>query len=950
MAVLDDTPVEGLRLALDEADGCHVVAAGQAMLFAVRGGGSSSARHPIGRIPEGGLLFNLPASQFGGEIVIAVPSPDARFYRLPPTGWRAPAPPEAFAVGAALWLQTLADGLGRAVEPRPRPQLVCSSAVGPLALAADTVIGGGREIVWLDLPPGGARLFGIEPVHGLTPLPAGAWLTLVEPGELRVLDWSVGLARADWPTALDAFHVAMAELLPLARGFAEADEANRIQTRRAEEEQDAFRAAERIADVLANRLPPRPEADAADGLMDVMRLLGRELGVPIRRPVKARRAQMDVAPTAEEIVRATDIRLQPVRLEEDWWTVESAPMLARRTDGTPVALVWRGRRWEEYDRTGAGRPVTAARAVGVAAAADTVFRPLPVGSGFAILLRAGVATGGRDLLPFLAALLAGSAIGQLLPLATGFVYGVLVPAAMRDSVLQVGVLILVVGLAGFLMQLVGETARQRIAARGDGRLHDGLWDRIVGLPLGALRAHASADLGARAAAALATVVGVRQFAFQGAGAAAAVLSSMAFLSWHDLRLAGFAAALVALLLAAGILAGWMQARAMRDGEALSGTADSQLAEFVNGITTLRTAGAEERAARRWADRFTEMRARLVASRRIMNAYEGWLAAWPGLAAAALFAVIHTLAAGPDGAPGISAASVVAVLTSFALMLSAVSQLLRGGLAVWLLQSAWSYARPLLVAAPESAAGLSDPGPLVGEIEFSSVGFAYEGGPTVLADVSFHAAPGDMVAVVGPSGSGKSTLARLLLGLEAPSRGAVYVDGHDTRSLHPGAYRRQVGVVLQDGALPPGTILDIVRGRTDATAEQVWQALAAAAMAEDVAAMPLGLHTLLLDASRTLSGGQVQRLALAGALIAKPSILVLDEATSALDNATQARVMAALRDLPSTRIVIAHRISTIRNADRIVVLDDGRIVESGTFSELMSRKGRFFRLVSQSQVG
>ncbi|MEP9380660.1 ATP-binding cassette domain-containing protein, partial [Aquabacter sp. CN5-332] len=549
-----------------------------------------------------------------------------------------------------------------------------------------------------------------------------------------------------------------------------------------------------------------------------------------------------------------------------------------------------------------------------------------------------------DVLPFLAALLAGSAIGQILPLATGFVYGVLVPAALQGGVLQVGLLILLVGLGGFLAQLVGEAALQRIAARGDGRLHQGLWDWIVGLPLASLRGYASSDLGARASAVQAAVSGTRQFAFQGIGTAAVLLSSIAFLFWHDPRLAGLALALVALLLAAGMLVGWIQARALRDSERLEGTADSQMAEFVNGITVLRSAGAEARAARRWADRFAAMRARQVASRRVMNIYEAWLAAWPALAGAALLATIHALGAGADGTPGISVASVAAILTSFAVMLAAFSQLLRGGLAVWLLRSAWAYARPLLATAPEPAVALSDPGPLEGRIEFSSVGFSYGGGPAVLADVSFRAAPGETVAIVGASGSGKSTMVRLLLGLEAPTQGAVYVDGHDIRALHPEAYRRQVGVVLQDGALPPGTILDIVRGETDATPEQVWRALGAAAMAEDVAAMPLGLHTVLPDASRLLSGGQVQRLALASALIARPPILVLDEATSALDNTTQARVMASVRSMPSTRILVAHRISTIRGADRILVLDAGRVVESGTFSELMDRKGHFFRLV------
>ncbi|MBS7541631.1 ATP-binding cassette domain-containing protein [Ancylobacter oerskovii] len=931
---------------LDEPGSCHFVLGGEAMLFAVRDA-SRSARHPVARIPDRGLLFGMPAGQFGDEKIIAVPGPGARFYQLPPAGWRTRGPTAAFVAGVAVWLRNLADGLTDVVETDIRPLVVRPATAGPVAFAAGAVIGGGGEIVWVELPADGARLCGIEPVQGLLPLPVGLWLTLAKPVEIRVLGWDAGFARDDWPAALDAFHIAVAELLPLARGFAETDEANRLRTRQAEEEHDAFQGALRIADILANPLPPRSEADGGDGLMDVMRIIGREIGASVRRPVKARRAQMDLAPTLEDIARASDIRLQPVQLAEGWWTAEAAPMLARRTDDTPIALIWRGHRWQEYDPSGAGRPVAAAEAAGIAAAAHAVFRPLPARSGFATLFGVGVAAGLWDIAPFLAALVAGSAIGQILPLATGFIYGVLVPAALQNAVLQVGLVILGVGLAGFLVQLIGEAARQRIAARGDGRLHEALWDRIVGLPLAALRGHASADLGARVSAAQATVSGARQFIFQGVGTGATMLSSMAFLFWHDPRLAAFALALVAFLVAAGILAGWLQARAIRDGEQLQGTADSQMAEFVNGIAAVRSAGAETRATRRWVDRFVALRARQVAARRIMNIYEGWLAAWPGIAGAALLAIIHTVSRGADGTPGIPVASVAAILASFSLMLLALSQLLRGGLAVWLLRSSWAYARPLVEMAPEPTAGLSDPGRLEGEIEFSSIGFAYGGGPAVLADVSFRAAPGEMVAIVGPSGSGKSTLVRLLLGLETPSHGAVYVDGHDVRALHPEAYRRQIGVVLQDGQLPPGTIFEIVRGETNATVEEIWQALAAAAMAADVSAMPLGLHTLLLDASRTLSGGQIQRLALAGALLAKPPILVLDEATSALDNATQAQVMASVQAMPSTRILIAHRISTIRRANRILVLEHGRIVENGSFAELMERKGRLWQLASLS---
>jgi ABC-type bacteriocin/lantibiotic exporter with double-glycine peptidase domain len=151
----------------------------------------------------------------------------------------------------------------------------------------------------------------------------------------------------------------------------------------------------------------------------------------------------------------------------------------------------------------------------------------------------------------------------------------------------------------------------------------------------------------------------------------------------------------------------------------------------------------------------------------------------------------------------------------------------------------------------------------------------------------------------------------------------------------------VATVLQSGRVPPGTLRDAVRGLASATEAELWRALEQAALAEDVRAMPMGLETMLTDANRVLSGGQVQRLLLARALVQKPAILILDEATSALDNLTQRATMRAVRNLPATRIVIAHRLSTIRNADRILVLNEGKVVESGTFDQLLQRRGGLF---------
>jgi ABC-type bacteriocin/lantibiotic exporter with double-glycine peptidase domain len=214
------------------------------------------------------------------------------------------------------------------------------------------------------------------------------------------------------------------------------------------------------------------------------------------------------------------------------------------------------------------------------------------------------------------------------------------------------------------------------------------------------------------------------------------------------------------------------------------------------------------------------------------------------------------------------------------------------------------------------------------------------GPAILSEVSFTVRPGEHVAIVGPSGCGKTTLMRIILGLEDPESGVVAVDGKDMSSLDRPSVRRQIGCVLQSSTLLPGPIRDNVDMGRGLSSDQLWAALEQAKVAEDVQAMGLGMDTPVIDGGGTISGGQRQRILLARALAGSPRILILDEATSALDNVTQRAVIDFLERQRLTRIVVAHRLSTIRSADRIIVLAGGRVAQEGTYDELMATPGHF----------
>jgi ATP-binding cassette, subfamily B, beta-glucan exporter len=240
----------------------------------------------------------------------------------------------------------------------------------------------------------------------------------------------------------------------------------------------------------------------------------------------------------------------------------------------------------------------------------------------------------------------------------------------------------------------------------------------------------------------------------------------------------------------------------------------------------------------------------------------------------------------------------------------------------------------------------DPGRLRGLVEFKDVTLSYDGKRPAVADLTFTALPGDIVALVGSTGAGKSTALALLHRAFDPQSGTVMIDGVNVRDMKLSALRRNIGVVFQEALLLNRSIADNLRiGKPDATLEEMRDAAARAQALEFIERSPEGFDTLVGERGRMLSGGERQRLSIARALLKDPPILILDEATSALDAATEIKVQTALDEVMQNRttFVIAHRLSTVRNATRVLVFENGRIVESGTFDDLLRIGGRLAAL-------
>ncbi|MEA1051736.1 NHLP bacteriocin export ABC transporter permease/ATPase subunit [Lamprobacter modestohalophilus] len=656
-----------------------------------------------------------------------------------------------------------------------------------------------------------------------------------------------------------------------------------------------------------------------------------------------------------DLARIAGGRARQILLEERWYKRDLGPIIARFSDsdssepenGRIVALIHDGRCYRYTDHeTGKQGVVNGSVAARIQSIAFSLYPPLPERpEQLRSILRFLWPDVRRDV-GFI--ILAGGIValmGALTPLATKLIVDTLIPGAEASLLTQVGVALGVAAFVIFAFDLMQDRARLRIEGRSTGRLQAAIWDRVLRLPAAFFKAYSAGDLNARVGDVEVLRENLLNFMLS---AVVTVLFSCFYLVLLFLylpALAVLALALVVVLAISSFAAGWLKLRHIEHRAQSHGRLTSLVFQFLLGIVKLRVASAEGRAFARWADQYANERLSIAAIRRIDNHYTAFADAYQTLALAGLFGATFLFAA-----QDVSAGIFIAFLSAYAVFQSAFLGLSRSVLSIFASIPYLKRARPLLVAKTEQRCGAAHPGQLKGAIQVSQLCFAYNpNGEQVLQGLSFDVEAGEHVAIVGSSGSGKSTLLRVLLGFETPQAGTVLYDGQDLASLDIAALRRQVGVVLQTGRIFAGSIVENIRGASDATLDQCMQAAQDSGLDWDLEQFSMGLHTRLTEGASTISGGQRQRILIARALVKKPRILFMDEATSALDNRSQSVVTKSLERAAVTRLVIAHRISTIRNADRILVMERGRIVENGTYDDLIALDGSFSTLASRQLV-
>ena len=648
--------------------------------------------------------------------------------------------------------------------------------------------------------------------------------------------------------------------------------------------------------------------------------------------------------TLADISRVSHFTTREVVLAGDWYKKDSGVILAfTKEGGKPVPCIPKGPgHYEFYDpSTGEHKKIDAEFAEGLDIKGYAFYRPFPNKpiSWIDLVFFGMNKVYKSDIIRFIALAFLGTLVGLMIPALTQQVYDLFIPSGETGALIGVGLMILSCALGNICFTVVKNLAAFRSMNTMKYEAQNAAVDRLFNLPESFFRNYDAAGLSQR-------VMGVSIiYELLASSLVQTVLAALFSLLYvvRMFSISGELANVATLMLLATVLVLiWLGIKQMKfEREKMTSDLDSKsfLFQSITGVEKIRVSASEQRAIEHYLEYFTRSQTINAKKERITNIVNVVSVVAPSVFSLIFYRMMIL------GGLDLSVGEFSGFTACFAVVSAAAFTLVQSFLVFNLLKPVYEYARPILETLPELSDETTLPGDLTGDLEVSHVTFSYsdEEDP-VLSDVSLHIRPGEYVAIVGPSGSGKSTLLKLLLGFEKPKTGKIFYDNMDIDFLDKRELRKKFGVVLQEGGMVAGSIYDNIRiGSPDIDVERAEEVIEEVGLKEDIEEMPMGLHTIVTEGAGTISGGQSQRILIARALAGRPRIMFFDEATSALDNVTQNKIVETLEKTDATKVVIAHRLSTVRHCDRIIVMDGGRIIEEGNYDELMEKKGFFHDL-------
>jgi len=712
----------------------------------------------------------------------------------------------------------------------------------------------------------------------------------------------------------------------------------------AEEQKSTYkRGLQIIYDLFARKKGKHITPESGNRIYDGIAYLCDQVNIPIA-PFEKIQESCGRRFTVGDVARISHFTIREVVLEEKWYRRDSGPILAYTKEGRqPIACIPTGPgRYTAYDsKTNTSRVIDDKYAQELDFKAEMVYRPFSNKKLKAKdLLRFGMQNVyAGDVVRFLLLAFAGTLIGLLLPFMNEQLYDKFIPMGNAGGLVQLCWVILACTVGNMTFTIVKNLATFRSMNAMEYAVQSAIYDRLFNLPESFFRKYDSAELAARA-------MGVSQIYNVLAEVVVNTLLSAVFSLMYLWRMFKYSKklSLVSLIMlsvcvAVIVMIGIVQTKYEKEKMELDSKASSVMYQFLNGIAKIRIAGIENRALYEYLKPYSESRKINIRKERMTVGVNTLVGAMNTVFSMVLYYMMI------KQSMDLSMGAFMGFSAAFGSFSGAMLQIAAALLQANDVKPAYDRCKPILESLPEFDEDTMMPGALMGEIEVNNVTFSYdETSGIILDDISMHIRAGEYIGIVGSSGSGKSTLMKLLLGFEKPDVGRIYYDGKDIDSMDKRELRKKFGVVLQDGKLISGSIFENITITAPGTkVERVEEVIRQVGLEDDIKQMPMGLHTVLSENSGTISGGQQQRLLIARAIVGKPKVIYFDEATSALDNLTQAMVCQSLERLKATRLVIAHRLSTVMNCDRIFVLEKGRLIEEGNYQELMERKGRFYDL-------